>query len=933
MKDSSITRQQKDLLYSKTAVVPFRRDRATAERIVFNWRLIGKSTQNVESMIGDAAQEVQDCLLIYKAEFEINGFNRNTLLLCKLGNNGLAKFSKIKINNIEVGQITGQKNDITFCINSNIFIPGRNEIEITKFTLPRRAWVDNGTFTEKHTNVESQPESVLRIKSFSNIGEICNIDEKSDSCVLQTTGGKFLTISFTSDHLLRLSLSETAVRHETLADKHFLCGKLPSQQYQIYSDSDSIAISNSRINIKFARSTSTFSIFDLHGNTIRENINILTCEGHSLFVWQLDAKEALFGLGENTTAGMNKRGSIEEIWLIHSFTKCDKPIPFLLSTAGYGLYLNSSFRSVFDLGAQDHSTGLVHCENENVDIFVFCQPVFKEMIKDYVSITGKSELPPKWAFGYWQSTTKKISQHEIESNLQGFNNQKIGLDVIAIDPNWQKIGLQSLEWDEGYFPDHEKFLRTLAANNLNLSLWTCPFLNQTSKLYHEAFSKGYLFRHVNGRSAKVDWWMGFDAGLIDFTNPAAVQWWSDKMSKLVSSGARVVKIDGGDTDETPPDLVSHDGMSMREIHNAYPILFAKTVYEAISNASDSRVLVWTRTGCAGIQRYPSCWGGDQAADFSGGRVLVKAAQQAGLAGISFWSKDMGGFSGAKPSIEYYVRSYQWGLFCPISRAHGPVTAPWEMGDRAKEIVYKYLDLRYRLLPTIYSYARTSVETGIPMVRSMFLEYQNDAETTNVEYQYMFGPDLLVAPVYEESDDIQYKATRQVYLPAGIWYDFWEDKLFSGAQYLSYEAELDKLPLFVRAGGIIAYGENKQRASINGGVLEIHFYTGGDGNFILYDDDGVSQKYKQGCFAKMPIELRQNTDTVAIKIGKVDGCFDNMPSEYKIKVVIHSDRIYNEVLISGDSLSDSTKCNANSLKYNFVKKHDSEIVMLLQNRQS
>ena len=528
------------------------------------------------------------------------------------------------------------------------------------------------------------------------------------------------------------------------------------------------------------RKTSDISVYRSDGAAV-EKISFKFAGEQSALSWQLDDNEHVFGLGENTTGGMDKRGKKEQIWVIHSFEKCDKPVPFLLSTSGYGFYLHCAYKAEFDIGKDVKNQARCFVDNTRMDIFLLTKKLFPELISNFTELTGRSPMPPRWAFGYWQSTTRPISQAELEKNIAIFENKKISVDVIAIDPVWQKPGFQSWQWNRKYFPNPSKFLSTLKSAKTNLALWTCPFINHTSPLYDEAVRKKFVMENENGLPGKINWWMGFNGLLMDSYHPEAVRWWGKLIASFVKSGVNVLKIDGGDTNETIPGLFSSKKHSMRELHNLYPVLFAKAVHESMKKAAgNKRTITWIRTGFTGIQRYPCCWGGDQEANFRGGRVLIKAGQQSGLAGIPYWSHDLGGFAG-RPTEEYYIRSFQWGLLSPLARAHGYVAAPWEMGKRAEKITGDFIRLRYRLLTTIYSYAWNSHVTGEPMMRAMVIDNQEDKNTYDAEFQYMFGHSILVAPVYKESNDKNLASRRTVYLPEGRWYDFWSDKIYAGGK--------------------------------------------------------------------------------------------------------------------------------------------------------
>ena len=290
---------------------------------------------------------------------------------------------------------------------------------------------------------------------------------------------------------------------------------------------------------------------------------------------------------------------------------------------------------------------------------------------------------------------------------------------------------------------------------------------------------------------------------------------------------------------------------------------------------------------------------DQWPDFNGGQVLIRSGQQAGLAGISFWSHDLGGFCGEvtfadDATLEYHVRSFQWGLLSPLARAHGAAATPWDRGPQAEAGIAKFLKLRYRLLPTIYSYAWQSHRTGQPMMRAMVLDNQDDPNCYAAEFQYMFGLDLLVGPIYQLAQDEatagnhekDLTATRQVYLPEGQWYDYWTDNIYPGRQVLTCTAPLDTIPLFVRSGAVLAYGPETLRADTVPSDLEVHVYSGNDGCLTLYEDDGLSYAYQAGEFAETTIRLTDDGRKLSLVIGPTSGEYKGQADHHKWNIVVH-----------------------------------------------
>lgn len=524
--------------------------------------------------------------------------------------------------------------------------------------------------------------------------------------------------------------------------------------------------------------------------------------------------ECFYGFGEKFTP-LNKWGQELVSWTVDAGTvssyRSYKNIPFFVSTAGYGLLVHSSCPIVYCMGSESTISYSIHISDSQLDYFLIYGPDFKHILKRYCDLTGYAPVPPQWSFGFWISRCSYKSRVEIEAIVREMRARDLPCDVIHLDPWWMGNGPWSTyEWDTESFPNPEEMIQNLRAQGMRICLWIHPYVPKGTKAYDEVLEKGYYVRSPDGGvSPPVDYFLGTELAVLDFTNPQTCAWLESKLQTLLDMGVAVFKTDFGE--QAPVDAIYHDGRSGLGMHNLYPLLYNRMVFE-LTKRHYGRGLVWGRSGYAGSQRYPVQWGGDSYGSFDQLASQLRGLLSYGMSGVPFCSHDVGGFDYAPQAFDQpnpedypkdptlYIRWLQLGVFSSHIRAHGKQPRePWTYGLQAEEIARRYLKLRYRLLPYIYSEAAKSAQTGLPMVRPMVLEFQSDPNTYNLDTQYMFGESFLVAPIITPLN------RRQVYLPAGDWVDYWSKKLVKGGCWIEVEVPLEIIPLWVKAGAIIPMG--------------------------------------------------------------------------------------------------------------------------------
>jgi alpha-D-xyloside xylohydrolase len=526
---------------------------------------------------------------------------------------------------------------------------------------------------------------------------------------------------------------------------------------------------------------------------------------------KLRADEGLFGLGESF-GPLNRRGSRVVAWSRDTHGTSTTPltylnIPFFISTRGYGVFINHTSRIVYELGYPSQVTSSFRVEDPYLDYFVICGPEPKEVLARYWQLTGRGALPPLWSFGVWMSRCMYRDAEQVQGVVERMRELEIPLDVVNVDPRWlenrkhHEADACDFVWDTAAFGEPEQFTGWLRERNVRLCLWENPYVWRDTPFYEEARAKGYLALGPDGEPvASLD--NPREAAVFDFTNREAARWWQEQHRRYLRAGVAAFKSDYGEG--VPADARLSDGTTGRQTHNVYPLLYNRAVWDVIQEER-GEAIVFARSGYAGSQRYPINWVGDTQCTFEGMAAALRAGLSLSLSGIPFWSHDIGGFwnppdPGKGPDPTLYIRWAQWGLLSSHARFHGiRGREPWWFGDEAVEIVRRFARLRYRLLPYLWSFANDAVRTATPLVRPLLLDYPDDPTTHYLDSQYLLGPWLLVAPVFDPQGRVR------VYLPSGRWHDFWSGEAIEGPRWLSQTAPLDRLPVYVRDDSLLPMG--------------------------------------------------------------------------------------------------------------------------------
>ena len=502
-------------------------------------------------------------------------------------------------------------------------------------------------------------------------------------------------------------------------------------------------------------------------------------------VFTLTADEMIFGCGESAT-GLNKAGQKVNLFVTDpqgpETDQMYKPIPFFMSNRGYGMFMHTSAPVTCDFGATYIGLNKMFMGDENLDLFVFFgEP--KDILDEYTDLVGKPGMPPLWSFGTWMSRITYFSEKEGYDVAANIRKNKYPCDVIHFDTGWFDVDWQcDYKFSENRFQNPQQMLKDLRSQGFHVCLWQLPYFTPKNRYFSELIEKDMYVKNGNGE-------LPYEDVVLDFSNPETVKWYQDKLAGLLNIGVSAIKVDFGEA--APLNGIYASGKSGWYEHNLYPVRYDMAVSEITKKLHNENIM-WARAAWAGSQRYPLHWGGDAATTNTGLLGTLRA-------GLSFWSHDMGGFVKSTPE-DLYCRWIPFGFLTSHTRAHGaPPTEPWLYDSkRVQDVFRKSAEMKYRLMPYVYAQAKECTEKGLPMLRALFVEFPDDPGAWKVDDEYLFGSQILVAPLLESG-----MTGRTVYLPEGKWIDYQTEKVYEGGWH---RIEAGSLPIImlVRDGSVLPH---------------------------------------------------------------------------------------------------------------------------------
>jgi len=758
--------------------------------------------------------------------------------------------------------------------------------------------------------------------SQTSVGNFQSIGEKGDDIVEITTTKASIQLQFCTPSIIRF---RTSWNNSFEEDEHLMVSRYDWSEtdYDFEENEQSLVFTTEAIKVQIQKKPLTIEIYNSEGELLNseksqnDNLGAFNNEGKVGAKKHLAPEEHFFGFGERMDF-LDRRGKkvsldvgrgIGKPHIIGAYNVLEAnyaPVPFFMSTKGYGIFFHNSYKTTWDMGLSDLDTYSFEAEGGELDYYFIYGPKFPEILDGYTSITGKSPLLPKFALGLHVGTYSGGTWgHEEETSanypvalVKKFRELEIPIDILHLDSTWRIFGenggsgATTFEWRET-FENTEQMFDSIYDMNINMmGLHVRPRFDNGNelRLLDEAREAGHVYPENDNPGEFVNF---FDQESVDW-------WWENGAMNVVEEGAMFFKTDEGsafgrkanESNKTGPQ-----GKEIESLHNLFPLAYAKAAFEKFQEYNNMRGMNHTREGYAGIQRYPFIWAGDWPSEWQYFEPVIKAGLNIGMSGVGYWSHNMGGFEHVADP-ELYIRWVQFGMMSPIAHLfgmeHPNYKEPWNYGEEAQEIFKQYDELRYSLIPYLYSNSYEMHKTGMPLMRALVLEYQDDPNVYEITDQYLLGDDLLICPVTTKE-----AKTRTVYLPEGKWINYWTGEKFEGKQYLNVLTPIEEMPIFVKAGAIIPTQEVVNyvgEKEINEITLDV--YPEGDSSFKLYDDDGKSLDYQNGEFSISEIKMQEDENQIILEINAPEGEFEVAPRSYRLR--IHTENEFSEIKINNKS---------------------------------
>jgi len=736
--------------------------------------------------------------------------------------------------------------------------------------------------------------------------------QQDERHVIFKCGESCLKISVLAPNLIRVHMTPTG---EFLPRRSWAVTQADEKwdyvTFKVQEHTDTVEIATEQLRIVVDLNSSGIKCFDLVGNPFAVDAEpAIGWRSGMIAAWKrIEADEHFYGFGERTGL-LDQRSQVRTNWTVDAFDydvltdNLYQAIPFYMALRpgiGHGIFFNTTFWSQFDIGAQQPGILQMQTQGQELDYYIIYGPSPAKILSTYTQLTGKMPLPPRWALGYQQCRWSYESQDIVRELAREFRDRHIPCDVIYLDIDYMQ-GYRVFTWSNKRFSHPQDLLNDLKQDGFKVVTIVDPGVKYEPEADYQVFDEGlkndYFVRKTDGQLFHGYVWPE-KAVFPDFLRPEVRDWWGNLQKNLTNLGVAGIWNDmnepaiedqpfgeDGTKISFPLDSVqgpTDEPTTHKEVHNLYGLTMAQASFQGLEKLRpNERSFVLTRSGYAGIQRWSAVWTGDNQSLWEHLEMSIPMLCNLGLSGVAFVGADIGGFAG-NATAELFARWMQVGMLYPLMRSHSALSSaqhePWVFGNRVEKICREYIELRYRLLPYIYTLFWEAASTGSPILRPLLYHFPNDLQTFTISDQVMLGPSLLAAPIYRPG--IEHRA---VYLPEGRWYDWWSSEVFDGPKHILAYAPLEKMPLYVRAGSIIPMASVMQYVDERPlDQLTLKIWPG-QGEWTFYEDDGHTFEYKTGVSSTTTYRVRQEDQQIIVEIAAREGSFSPAVREILVELV-------------------------------------------------
>lgn len=751
-----------------------------------------------------------------------------------------------------------------------------------------------------------------------DIGAILSVKQTGQTFQMICENG-FVSILFYRNDIVRIIMNPSS--EPSLKSSAALIKQPENVIIQIEDHDSKLVLNSSKLKIELQKSPLRVCIKNENDEIIvsEADLGMGYTSANSVFCNKaMDEHDHYYGLGEKT-GFLDKRGEKLTMWNSDVFAPHNpetdalyQSIPYFMTLRNgkaHGIFFDNTCKTHFDFKTSADSY-YFSADGGQLDYYVLAGPSPKSVVEQYTDLTGRMPLPPKWALGYHQSKYSYQSEQEVRELAQNFIQKQIPIDAIYLDIHYMD-GYRVFTFDRTAFPNPQKLIKDLKEADIHTVPIVDPGVKKDANylIYREGVLNNHFCKYLEGDLYFDEVWPGISA-FPDFTQMKTQQWWGKKHTFYTDLGIEGIWNDMNEPatfnktktmdleviHENDGDLKTHE-----ELHNIYSLLMGKATYEGLKQQlQGKRPFLLTRAGFSGIQRYAAVWTGDNRSFWEHLEMALPMCMNLGISGIPFCGPDVGGFA-YDSNGQLLTRWMQVGAFTPFFRNHNALDTvpqePWAFGEKYEKIIKKYIQLRYQWLPHLYTLFMEATQTGIPVMRPLFLEYPNDKNVTNLFDQYLIGDNVLIAPIMRPDT-----FHRIVYLPEGDWVNYWTDEVVSGGEHMLIEADLETLPIYIKKGSMIAHGAIKQSSKVQETNMQIHLYPkdNRESTYTLYDDDGESFAYKNGDYCLKRIACKFSDSHIQVSINNLSTAYT--PSWDSWTLVIHLIKQPLKLVINGKEIS-------------------------------